>query len=66
MDRGRGWRILFPERVWACGGVEKSWGSKVSIRRGSISKSLIGKHDLCRNFLRHENLVDNNRDCVAD
>ena len=66
MDRGRGWQIQFPERV--CGpvvGFSREGGQKFQLEE-TISKSLIGKHDLCRNSLRPENLVDNNRACVAD
>ena len=46
-------------------GLSRAGGQKFQLEE-TISKSFIGKHDLCRNSLRHENLVNNNRACVAD
>ena len=38
-------------------GLSRAGGQKFQLEE-TISKSLIGKHDLCKNSLRHENLVD--------
>ena len=46
-------------------GLSRAGGQKFQLEE-TISKSLIGKHDFRRNSLRHKNLVNNNRACVAD
>ena len=46
-------------------GLSRAGGQKFQLEE-TISKSLIGKYDFRRNSLRHKNLVNNNRACVAD